>query len=499
MHRGEGTTYGGVAPVARQATAAPAPLRPPGTPVWGAAAPPDPGPPPPRVAPSRQVPEATVRAVPRKGHLGPLSLVQIVVAEAALLAFAASFTRTPLAVLLAAAAGGLVCLIFFARRRHRWWLDHQQVARDHRRRRSARADTRHGPVLAALRAIAPGLTVRDIGPVAPGPAPDTSVAAGSAHTSAGSALAPAGSTYTSAGSAHTSPGGAYNSAGNALASVGGALVPVGVGRDEAGWFSVVALDPAAALLPLDVLVTAVSGTGQPGLLLGLVTHTVPAPSPDMPAATPSGASYRQLTESAGPGPVPAFRESTISIRVDAQTLAEALLDHTTDPEEAARLVAGLARKVANGLRRLGISGRPLDADQLLALLSRSCDVEPWALAEGPGVDEEWTHWRSARLIHRTYWLKTWPSSATEIGSLFGWAATAPAAQTSVALVIDPAPGEEIRARAFIRLATRPGADLAALDRVLQEGVRRVGGELQPLDGEHGPAAYATAPTGGGTG
>nr|GID84145.1 hypothetical protein Ade03nite_30690 [Actinoplanes derwentensis] len=403
------------------------------------------------------MPEATVRAVPRKGHLGPLSLVQIVVAETALLAFAASFTRTPLVVLLAAAGGGLLVLVFFTRRQHRWWLEHWQVTHEHRRRRSARVDPRHGPVLAALRTIAPGLTVRDIGP---------------------------------ATTAATSP-----------ANLPGQVpeTTVGVARDEAGWFSGVALDPAAAPLPLDVLVTALSGTGQPGLVLGLVTHTVPAPSPDTPAATPAGASYRQLTESVSPGPVPSFRESTISIRVDARTLAEALLDHTADPEEAARLVAGLARKVATSLRRLGITGRPLDAEQLLALLARSCDVEPWALTEGPGVDEAWTHWRSARLIHRTYWLKTWPTSATEIGPLFAWAATAPAAQTSVTLVIDPAPGDELRVRAFIRLATRPDADLAALDRVLQQGVRRVGGELLPLDGEHGLAAYATAPTGGGAG
>jgi hypothetical protein len=58
---------------------------------------------------------------------------------------------------------------------------------------------------------------------------------------------------------------------------------------------------------------------------------------------------------------------------------------------------------------------------------------------------------------------------------------------------------DVPVRAFIRLATRPDADLRALDRVLVEGVRRAGAELQPLDGEHGPAVYATAPTGGGAG
>ncbi|MEU8656975.1 type VII secretion protein EccE [Actinoplanes philippinensis] len=402
MHRGEGTTY-------RAA------------------------PPPPPVA---------VRAVPRRGHLGSLSLAQILVAEAVLLALAVSLAAGPVVLLAAGAASAALLFVFFSRRQQRWWLEHRRVARDHRRRRAARIDPRPGPVLAALRTIAPGLAVRD---------------------------------------------------------VTGADGTVGVARDEAGWFSVVTLGPAAGPLPLDALFGLLAGTGQPGLVLELVTHTVPAPSPDVPAASPSGASYRQLTETTGAGPVPAYRESSVSLRVDAQALAEALLDHTADPEAAETLVAGLARKVVTGLRRLGLTGRPLDADGLLALLARSCDVEPQALADGPGPDETWNFWRSARLVHRTYWLRTWPVSATEIGSLFAWASTAPAAQTSVALVLRASGAEDVPVRAFIRLATRPDADLRALDRVLVEGVRRAGGELQPLDGEQGPAAYATAPTGGGAG
>ncbi|MEV0901552.1 type VII secretion protein EccE [Actinoplanes sp. NPDC049802] len=423
-------------------TAAAAPLRPPGTPVRGSAAPPPAPAPVPRAAPQYQPPEAVVRAVPRRGHLGPFSLAQIVAAEASALALVFALTQNPVTLAVTTGGAAAVLFVFFSRSRNRWWLEHRRIAADHQRRRAARSDPRAGPVLAALRSVAPGLTVRDV-----------------------------------------------------TASDG----TVGVARDEAGWYSVVAVDPAAAGVPLDSLVGALTGTGQPGLVMELVTHTVPAPSPDVPAASPSGASYRQLVESVSAGPVPAYRETSISVRIDAQTLAEALLDHTADPEAAATLVAGLGRKVAAGLRRLGVTGRPLDADQLLGLLARSCDVEPWALADGPGVDETWTHWRSARLVHRTYWLKTWPASATEIGSLFAWAATAPAAQTSVALTLRAGDGDEVAVRAFIRLATRPDADLAALDRVLQEGVRRAGGELQPLDGEQGPAAYATAPTGGGAG
>ncbi|GAA2666851.1 type VII secretion protein EccE [Actinoplanes palleronii] len=447
-----------VTPPQAHATAAATPLRRVGAQARGSVPVPASGVPQASAATPRQIAasqadaaaDAGVRAIPRRGQVGPLSLTQIVVAELSVLATVAAALQGPLPALIAGGLGLTLIVVFFARQRGRWWLEHRQIARHHARRRAARLATGSGPVLAALRTIAPGLTVRDI----------------EAHDG----------------------------------------VRAGVAKDEAGWFSVVALSPAAPMhhdaapIPLDALVSVLAATEQPGVVLELVTHTVPAPSPDVHASSPAGSSYRQLVETLSPAPVPAHRESTISVRVDARVLAEALYDHTADLEAAAALVAGLGRKVATSLRRVGIDCRVLDAGELLAVLARSCDVEAGSLAEGSQVDEEWTHWRSARLVHRTYWVKTWPTSAGEIGSLFAWAATAPAAQTSVALVLNAAAdGDDVAVRAFVRLATRPDADLDALDRVLVEGVRRVGAELQPLDGEHGPAVFATAPTGGGAG
>ena len=415
-------------------------------------------------APPRTTPPAAadvVRAVPRRGRLGPLNLAQILAAEAALLAVVAAATRGAVPLLIAAGISAVLLPVVFARRQNRWWLEHRSVARDHRRRRAARPDPDAGPVLAALRTVAPGLTVRDVS------TPDRAT--------------------------------------------------VGVAQDDSGWFSVVALGPddpgpdAAGPVPLDTLVGVLAAADQPGVVLSLVTHTVPAPSPDVHPASPAGSSYRQLLASAGP--VPAYRESSLSVRVDARALAEALHDHTADPEAAAALAAGLGRRVATSLRRQGRTGHTLDAAGLVALLARSCDVEPGSLAGppaagspgggppaagSPGVDEQWTHWRSGRLLHRTYWVRVWPA-ASGIGSFFAWAATAPAAQISVALVLGAVGGDEVPVRAFLRFAVRPDTDLGALDRLLEDGARRAGAELQALDGEQGPAAYASAPTGGGAG
>ncbi|BBH66793.1 hypothetical protein ACTI_34780 [Actinoplanes sp. OR16] len=372
-----------------------------------------------------------VKPIPQRGRVGPLSLTQVLVAEGSLLAIIAAATHGLVVMLITTVAAALLLAVVFARSHHRWWLEYRALTRDHQRRRSARRETEAGPVLAALRTIAPGLTIRDI---------STSADEGT-----------------------------------------------GVARDEAGWFGVVTLDRQAPI-PLDTLVGAMSATEQPGLILELVTHTIPAPTPDLPPASPAVTSYRQLGD-----PGPAHRETSLSVRLDARALAESVLDHTTDPAEAARLTAALTRKIATTLRRQGITSRVLDAAGLLDILARSCD------ARVPEVAEEWTHWRSNHLIHRTYWLETWPDSTTEMGPLLAWASTAPASQTSVAIVLDASRADDIAVRAFIRLATRPDADLDSLGQVMREGVRRAGGELRSLDGEQGIAAYATAPTGGGAG
>jgi ESX secretion system protein EccE len=416
-------------------------------PISGAGVPPPGRPAPTRPAPS-DLPRSPVKALRRPGHIGSLSITQIVVAEVAVLVFAAVATRGLVPGLIAGVAGAAVLLFAFARRRQRWWLEDRWVAWQHRRRQSAALDNGSGPMLAALRTLAPGFSVRDVS---------------------------------------TADG-----------------IRAGVARDEAGWFTVVALTPTAPMhreaapIPVDALVRVLAEADQPGVVLQLVTHTVPAPSLGLHPASLAGSSYRQLTGLFGPVSMPAHRESAVAVRLDARILAEALLDHTTDLDAAAALVASLGRRVATSLRRLGISSQVLDAEEVLRTMGRYCDLEAGVLGDTNQVREEWSEWHSARLAHRTYWLKTWPSSAEEIGPLFEWVAAIPAAQSTVTLILDPSGEDEVAARALIRVAAPPEA-LANVTENLTAGVRRAGGELFPLDGEQGPGVYATAPTGGGAG
>jgi type VII secretion protein EccE len=267
-----------------------------------------------------------------------------------------------------------------------------------------------------------------------------------------------------------------------------------VARDGAGWFAVAELGPVTPMrdeaVPapaLDVLVEALADTGQPGAVLQLVTHTVPAPSAELDPARPAARSYHELLHRYGT-PVPADRCAWVAVRLDARTLAEA---GATDAAQAPEVVAALLRRIGKALRRKGIVAEPLDAAGLTRALCRSCD-----LGDGPAPPPEtWRTWHSDRLAHRAYWLKDWPAPH-DAPALWQRIAATPAAFTSLALVLAPE-GDGTDVRCLVRVAARPAA-LARACAALTRTVGSVpGARLFALDGEQGPAAYASAPTGGG--
>jgi type VII secretion protein EccE len=386
--------------------------------------------------------------VPRRrpGHLGVVHLMQLVLVEVALLGLVAVLNQSVIVLSVVGAAGLLVLIIAFARRHGRWWMEHRTLARGFKRRaanpRAASADIR----LTALRSLAPKLVVEEV-------------------------------------------------------MVGDDSV-VGVGRDDSGWFAAAELSPSAPManlpapgLPLDQLVKALNETGQPGVTLQAVTHTVSAPSLDLKAALPASYSYRELQQRFGTVPIPVDRLTWVAVRLDARVLAEAGVD---DAGDAATVVAALLRKLSKTLRRAGLDARILDRNGLVAALERSCDLQrPDENAPAPTPREAWTSWHSTGLAHRTYWVRDWPSPA-QATALVDWLAAAPATLSSVAFVIvprDPAT-ESVDLRCLVRVAA-PSHLLNEVCAAVDRGAHVAHAKLFPLDGEQGPAVYATAPTGGG--
>ncbi len=385
----------------------------------------------------------------RPGHLGPVHVMQLLLAEAAAVVVVGALGHSVVIVATAAAVATVILILTLARYRGRWWLERRLMTWQFRRRRRVSTGPGVDPRLAALRRLAPGLAIEDV----------------------------------------DAPDGAQ----------------VGVARDDAGWYAVAAISPSAEMrddpgpsVPLELLAETLADAGQPGMVLQIVLHTVPAPGLGVDPGAPASQSYRQLLGQSGAAPIPLDRATWVAVRADAKALAEAGAEDVTDLDRAPLLVVAMVRRVAKSLRRVGIPYQVLDAEGLTAALARSCDLQPAEEAGGQPAQprEDWGAWRSATLAHRSFWLRKWPP-LRDAGALLAWLTTVPAAMTSVCLVLAPEPGEDaVDVRCLVRLAAPPKA-LAQACLTLVRGVGQAHGHLFSLDGEQGPAAYASAPTGGG--
>ncbi|WP_326558390.1 type VII secretion protein EccE [Micromonospora sp. NBC_01796] len=382
----------------------------------------------------------------RPGRLGPLHVSQLLIAEAVVIAILAAFTGGVLPAVVGGVVGAGLLLLALGRDRGRWWLEKRLMMWRYRRRQrdTAGVPAADDPRLAALRVLAPGLTVENV-----------TVAGGT---------------------------------------------PVGVARDDAGWYAVAEVTPKAPArgepggLPVELLVSALADTEQPGAVLQVVTQTVPAPTVALSPASKARQSYQELLGRFGD--VPANQETWIAVRLDARAVAEAGASGGSELDAAPAVVATLVHRVAKSLRWVGIPHRLLDAEELLVVLTHACDLEPGHSAEPVQPREDWAQWHSSRLAHRSFWIRGWPALG-EAAALLTQVSTAAAAMTSVSLIL--APDDNARTvdlRALIRIAA-PANELASVSQALIRGAERAGADLFPLDGEQGPAVYASAPTGGG--
>ncbi len=395
---------------------------------------------PPRVTPQ----QVTPRPKPRRGYFGPVHVLQVFLVQAAVLGVLAALVGGLVVTAAAVAAAALLVTAVLLRYGGRWWYERRALARAYRRRRRERPDTAGVDArVAALRSLAPGLTVQEI--------------------------------------------------------TTGDAAPVGVVCDPAGWYALLAIGSGESMLgergpgvPLDTLARALDEVAHPGAVLQVVTHSTPAPDPRLDGRHLAARSYVELREKVGP--VAADRATWVAVRLEARSRAELGLPGRGDGEHAPTQVVALIRKVSRSLRDAGIAHHVLPAEGALAALVRACDLVDGAGAATVDTRESWSAWQAGGLVHTTFWVRQWPRSGSPatIMQLLG---TLPGAGTTVSVTLAPDSGE-YALRCLVRLAA-PAAVLGRVSQDLQRAVRAAGGQLFRLDGEQAPAVYASAPTGGG--
>jgi type VII secretion protein EccE len=269
--------------------------------------------------------------------------------------------------------------------------------------------------------------------------------------------------------------------------------PVGVARDGSGWFAAVAVLPPEGLrgesqapVPLDELARLVIGMEQPGLVLQVLTQTVPAPAPVAGLGARCATSYLELMREGGE--VACDRSTWVALRLNTRGVATASVGSSVGEEDMQALAAALIRRIGKRLRRVGLAAKVLTADGLLDALSRSCDLTHQD--GGIRAREGWDAWHSMSMSHACFWVRSWPSLA-ESGALLMRLAGVPAGMTSVAMVLEPHQ-EGIELRCLIRLSA-PRELLAQACRQMVAIAEQAGAKLFRLNGEQAPAVYATAP------
>lgn len=234
--------------------------------------------------------------------------------------------------------------------------------------------------------------------------------------------------------------------------------PVAVLRDELGWSTLVAVEPAD-------LLTGPDGTGDvtadPGGSVWEVLAGALVREPVRPVAA-------QLVVHTRSGPAGPVRRWWVALRLDPSRSAAAIAERGGGRAGARHAARAATLRLVADLSVAGLTARPLSASQARAVLR---------LTAGPFRDaaETRTGWRHGGATQRCYWARRVPGAAT-LTALTG-------APGSVSTTLLAAPGAA---------AGRPVPDRGVDCRILVRTTGAPGG-LSRLDGQHGPGLLATVP------
>ena len=392
--------------------------------------------------PRRRVPPRTAFTVRRRrGALGDFPAGRVMTAEIALIAIGvAALADDPVVRIAAGAVAVFLVVVVSARLGGRWWLTHLPRRAALRSRQQAAQDAvaavrRTGDArLMALAAMAPGGAIRE-----------------------------------------------YRDRGGTI----------GIGQDEHGWYCALVVAPFSSLdgtrqaaFTLDRLARLFTETSVPVSRVQVVTCVLPAPTALLPANSPLTQSYRELT---GADPVQADQAVWVALRLGPADAADAAASRGGGLDGVDRALATSIARIGKALSEVDVPYRILDGTELLDAVSGALGG-PAALGT-----EHWQLWHANALAQVCYEVTEWPTGRpadflTGFGRL-------PAALVSVAVLVSPADGD-VGLRGLIRIGAPPG-EIGRTGRSVEELARRAGGRVRRLDGEQGPAVYATCPTGGG--
>ncbi|MEU5932155.1 type VII secretion protein EccE [Micromonospora sp. NPDC047187] len=246
---------------------------------------------------------------------------------------------------------------------------------------------------------------------------------------------------------------------------------LGIGRDDQGWFAAVALQSATG-----AAVGSVDAAAVDHALRVLADFSAPVSRAQVVAHT--------LVWYPAPGAPPAAHRTVwVAVRLTVR-------DARVEAVSRGGGLTGVHRTVAAGIGRLGkaltsagLAHRPLGREELRAAIVSAAGLD--LVPEAPA--ESWRGLRGGGWTHRCMALRG--RFDAQLGPLVD-AITATSAPSHTVAVTVSSDGRV--AAPLLRVAAMDN-HVEALVKVVREVAGRVGASTRPMDGQHAPGVYATAP------
>ncbi|WP_089017965.1 type VII secretion protein EccE [Micromonospora coriariae] len=246
---------------------------------------------------------------------------------------------------------------------------------------------------------------------------------------------------------------------------------LGIGQDDQGWFAAVALQPTTGAVvgsveasTVDQALRVLADFAAPVSRAQVVAHTlVWYPAPGAPPAA-----HRTVWV--------ALRLTVRDARVEAVSRGGGL------PGVHRTLAAGIGR-LGKALTAAGLAHRPLGRDELRAAVVSAAGLD--LVPEPPA--ESWQGLRGGGWTHRCLSLRG--RSDAPLGPLVDAITATSAPSHTVAAAVSP---DGRVAAPLLRVAAMDN-HVEALVKVVRDIAQRAGTPARPVDGQHGPGVYASAP------
>ncbi|MFD2763612.1 type VII secretion protein EccE [Micromonospora eburnea] len=246
---------------------------------------------------------------------------------------------------------------------------------------------------------------------------------------------------------------------------------LGIGQDERGWFAAVAL------------------TGRPGAPAGsveaaMVDRALAVLADFTGPVTQTQVVSHTLVWYPAPGAPPAAHRTVwVALRLSVSDARAETVSRGGGLRGVHRTVAAGVGRLGKALNAAGLSHRVLSRDELHA-----------AVVSGAGLDlapespvESWTSLRGGGWTQRCLALRVRPNGS--LGALVDAVTSTSAPSHTVSAVVLP---NGRRVPPLLRVAAMD-SHAEALVKAIRDVAGRSGVPARPLDGQHGPGVYATAP------